>query len=183
MGLDLSIWKRSIGAYGVISEKQVTAIAGGKTLRIVIPLNSELASHDNLSVIRIHDNKAERLTDLDTNPNTYTIESALFSTYAVVYSDVTTTDTATEDTATTATDNTAASTEATTEQPSTGGQTDTEASTRDISVTPKSTNISLQSGKNSSSPQTGDAAPIVWIGILGLVAAGFGFGICKKKQP
>lgn len=177
MYLDLSIWKITSGAYGIISETQVTSISGGKNIRVVIPLSSELAAHDNLSVIRIHGTTAERLADLDTNPNTYTIESALFSTYAVVYSDNSTTaDTSTD--ATTATDdNTAASsTEA-----STGSQTDADATTRDISMNQKTT-ISLQSGANGS-PQTGDMTPIIWIVMLGLSAVVCGIGFIKKKQP
>lgn len=177
MYLDLSIWKRCSGAYGIISESQVTSISGGKTLRVIIPLGSELASHDNISVIRIHGNTAERLADLDTNPNTYTVESALFSTYAVVYSDNTTTeDNSTDATATTDTE------QGTTEHASTDGQTDADATTRDISVKQNTTTISFQSGKNGS-PQTGDMTPVVWIGMLALATAVCGISFVKKKQP
>lgn len=55
-------------------------------LRLVLEIPEELQNDKyNFAVIRMHNEKVDLLTDLDENPSTVTIETALFSTYALVY--------------------------------------------------------------------------------------------------
>lgn len=183
MYLDLSIWKRATGAYGLISESQVTSIAGGKTVRVVIPLSVDLASKQGLSVIRVHDGNVERLVDVDTNPNTYTFESALFSTYALVYIDdakTTSTDAPTtgSDNNSTTDNNSTATTG--TEQNGNNNTGQPGGSTSDISKQPNTNQTVGQSG--SSSPKTGDGTPIILIGIVMVMASLAGLGLLKNKK-
>lgn len=175
MYLDLSLWKRSTGAYGVISETQITAINGGKTVRIVIPLTEELASKKELCVIRVHDGSVERLADLDANPYTYTIESSLFSTYALVYSD----GTQGSDDTTAATSTSGGGSHGSTSDATTAG-TGNGSATVDIS---KRTNGGVvTSGKNGGSPSTGDTTPILWVTLGMLLTAGAGVLLLKNKK-
>ncbi len=166
MYVDFSIWKRAMGAYGLISETQITSISGGKAVRIVIPLPNEYAGRENLSVIRIHDHTAERLSDLDTNPNTYTISSSLFSTYALVYMDE------------------SGNNNNVTNGPNQNSAQDTGTgaggSTSDLSKGPNPGSI-LTSNNYSTTPKTGDESPVIWVSLLGLTAV-FSLGILQWKR-
>ncbi len=173
MYLDFSIWKRAIGAYGLISETEVLAINGGKTIRIVIPLSSDLAAKESLSVIRVHGSSVERLVDLDTNPNTYTIESALFSTYALVYSDA-------ADPNGTQTPGGAAGDNGNDPNGTGGGNGNGAASTSDISQTSRST--ATLTSSSGSSPKTGDASPVVWVAVCGTLMSIGGVFLLKNKK-
>lgn len=177
MYLDLSIWKRAIGPYGVVAETQVTSIAGGKTVRIVIPLSRDLASKEGLSVLRVHDGTVERLVDLDLNPNTYTIESALFSTYALVYTDDTKT---TENDPNSSTDNSSDVNNGGNGNNSGNGGINNggSASTSDISKKPNTGNT-VTSG---SSPKTGDATPIAMVFGLMIIMGTAGIVLLKNKK-
>lgn len=176
MYTDFSIWKRSYGAYGLISENQVTSIAGGKTVRIVLPLSSDLVAADGLSVIRVHDGTVERLVDVDNNPYTYTFESALFSTYALVYTD----NSITEADSTTATSDSSGSSSGTSDS---SGTTSATGSTTDISKTSNtSASVVKSSGSTTTSPTTGDSTLIVLAGIIGLLMGLAGVALIKKNE-
>lgn len=187
MYMDFSIWKRCVGTYGFISENQITSISGGKKIRIVIPLSNALAVQEGLSVLRVHNGSLDRLPDLDSNPYTYTIESALFSTYALVYTDNSTTENpnSTADTSNTGSTNSTNSTDSsssTTENP--GGSTANTSSNggiTDISKSQQNTSLVSKAGSNGS-PGTGDSEPIIWIGILGFVTMAMGTLVLKKKK-
>ena len=88
--LDLSLYKISSDANGeVIEKKRVTELASGANISVTIPLG-DLAGKSGLEVVRIHDTGdryvGASLVDQDTNPNTYTVTTNQFSTYAVLYS-------------------------------------------------------------------------------------------------
>lgn len=161
--MDFSIWKRCIGAFGIVSESQVTSISGGKNIRIVISLSEDLAAREGLSVIRVHGGSVERLADLDSNPNTYTIESALFSTYALVYTD---------------------NSINTSDNNNPGGNNRPNGNTSDISQRPNSNGLVSQSvtGNSHASPKTGDTTPIVWIGVISVVMGFAGVLLLKNKK-
>lgn len=60
----------------------------GRLVRIVIEIPEELRGTDReFAVIRIHNGKSTVLKDLDDDPNTITIETDQFSSYAIVYQD------------------------------------------------------------------------------------------------
>lgn len=162
--MDFSIWKRCIGAFGIVSESQVTSISGGKNIRIVISLSEDLAAREGLSVIRVHGGSVERLADLDSNPNTYTIESALFSTYALVYTD---------------------NSINTSDNNNPGGNNNRpNGNTSDISQRPNTNGLVSQSvtGNGHASPKTGDTTPIVWIGMISIVMGFAGVLLLKNKK-
>lgn len=166
--MDFSIWKRNVGAYGVISQMQVSSISGGKTVRISIPLSDELLARESISVLRVHNGVVERLSDLDNDPYTYTIESALFSTYALVYAD-------------SSIDNSGSSSGGNGNGNGVnGGNGNGTGSTTDISRRPNSNGLVSSSG--TSSPRTGDTVPVVWIGMLGVLAATAGVFALKMKK-
>ncbi len=63
-----------------------------KKIRIVIAVPEALRNTDSsktrtFAVVRVHDGRAELLTDLDGSADTITIETDRFSTYAIVYKD------------------------------------------------------------------------------------------------
>lgn len=168
--MDFSIWKRNVGAFGIISQKQVSSISGGKSVRLVIPISEDLAGRENLTVLRAHNGAVERLADLDNNPYTYTIESNLFSTYALVYTDNNI-------------NNPGSSTGGDGSNPgNSGGNSGGNGSgsgMTDIGRGPNSNGLVSSSG---TSPRTGDAAPVVWISVLGIVTAMAGAAIFKNKK-
>lgn len=65
------------------SISSITELPYPITLTFVIPL--ELQGNLNHYMIRVHNNKAMILPDIDTDPNTITIETDKFSTYALCY--------------------------------------------------------------------------------------------------
>lgn len=84
--LDISLIK-IIGS----SSEKITETNG--KVRIAINVPDELKSTSNtemreFAVIRVHNGEAVILNDLDTDENTVTIETNLFSTYALLYRDV-----------------------------------------------------------------------------------------------
>ena len=87
--LDLSLYKIVTDVDGVVDRKRITNLANPAHISVTIPLG-DLAGKSDLEVVRIH-NDGENyigasLTDQDSNPNTYTITTDQFSTYAVLYS-------------------------------------------------------------------------------------------------
>ncbi len=79
--LDISLFKTINGEKTAVAETN-------KPIRIVISVPENLQKDGrSFGLVRVHDGKTEFLSDLDTAPETITIESDKFSTYAVVYSD------------------------------------------------------------------------------------------------
>lgn len=81
-----------ISLYKVIGDSRniVTETNGKITVTIDVPdslKNTDSTKTRTFAVIRIHNGKAELLTDLDDNADTITIKTDRFSTYAVVYKD------------------------------------------------------------------------------------------------
>ncbi|MEF9863350.1 MAG: DUF4430 domain-containing protein [Christensenellaceae bacterium] len=81
-----------INLFKKIGEGSRTAVSEtGVPLRFVINVAEEWKTVGDavrkFYVIRVHDGVAQRLEDLDNNPNTITLESAEYSTYAVAYED------------------------------------------------------------------------------------------------
>lgn len=86
MFLDLSLTKvRTYASGAVESRTAVTELAGGVSLKIVVPMSSKVIKAPEKSVIRVHGNKASLLADLDASASSYTIETNKFSTYALTY--------------------------------------------------------------------------------------------------
>ena len=78
--LDISLIKKVDGVESNIVQTSAP-------LRITIDIPVELRDPDRaFVVIRVHDGVAETLQDLDNDPNTITIETDRFSTYALAYS-------------------------------------------------------------------------------------------------
>lgn len=87
--LDLSLYKIVTDSEGDVERSRVTNLANPAHISVTIPLG-ELAGKPDLEVVRIH-NDGENfigasLADQDSNPNTYTITTDQFSTYAILYS-------------------------------------------------------------------------------------------------
>lgn len=86
MFLDLTLNKIRTYASGTVeSNKQVKQLAGGVSLKIVVPMSEKVVKASKKSVIRVHGNKASLLADLDASANSYTINTNKFSTYALTY--------------------------------------------------------------------------------------------------
>ncbi len=87
MFLDLTLSKiRTYASGAVESRTQISELAGGVTIRVVLPLPSKVAKASAKSIIRVHNDAASKLADLDASKTSYTLESGQFSTYALVYS-------------------------------------------------------------------------------------------------
>jgi len=81
-----------IGLYKLIGETREDITETANKIRLVIAVPESMRNTDSVNtrayaVIRMHDGQAETLTDLDSNPNTITIETDRFSTYAIIYRD------------------------------------------------------------------------------------------------
>ncbi|MDL2220118.1 hypothetical protein LJC55_00400 [Eubacteriales bacterium OttesenSCG-928-N14] len=82
--IDISLFKIHSDRKGAVTDT-VLVHETSEPLRIVIPLNAAQQRHARLRIYRIHDGKVELLPDLDSSRATYTIETHLFSSYAMVY--------------------------------------------------------------------------------------------------
>ena len=87
--LDLSLYKIVTDRKGKVVRSQVTELANGANISVTIPLG-ELTGKTGLEVVRIHDTGDSNylgaiLPDRDNNPNTYTVTTNQFSTYAILY--------------------------------------------------------------------------------------------------
>ena len=79
--LDISLFKTLKGEKTAVTDTN-------KPIRIIISVPENLQKDGRgFGFVRAHDGKTEFLSDLDTDPDTITIESDKFSTYAVVYCD------------------------------------------------------------------------------------------------
>jgi len=101
--LDISLIKTIIDAKGEVTNDKIQETKG--VIRLVIDIPENLRSTNRtFSIIRVHNGVAETLVDLDNDPNTITIETDKFSTYALAYKDeVTNTSATTNGTTTTTT--------------------------------------------------------------------------------
>lgn len=89
---------RTLGQYLEVSlikningtESNITQTSSPLRITFAIP-DDLLASGRMFSIIRVHDGVAATLFDLDSNPNTITVETDRFSTYAIVYTAATNT--------------------------------------------------------------------------------------------
>ena len=84
----------NIDLYKLVGAGRTNITETAKKIRIVITVPDSLKNTDSnrtrtFAVIRVHDGRAELLTDLDNSADTITIETDRFSTYAVVYKDST----------------------------------------------------------------------------------------------
>ena len=200
--LDLSLYKIVTDASGEVERSRVTNLANPAHISVTIPLG-ELAGKPDLEVVRIH-NDGENfigasLTDQDSNPNTYTITTDQFSTYAVLYSITGATSeeptTAATEQPTTAPVNVTPSTqtvvEPSTQQPTPSTQysyEDEEDDDEDVKeikdkkTKPKSSSsTSVGSLTSSGSAKTGDETPIVIMFALMMMSI-CGMVVLRKKS-
>lgn len=200
--LDLSLYKIVTDVSGEVERSRVTNLANPAHISVTIPLG-ELAGKPDLEVVRIH-NDGENfigasLTDQDSNPNTYTITTDQFSTYAVLYSITGATSeeptTAATEQPTTAPVNVTPSTqtvvEPSTQQPTPSTQysyEDEEDDDEDVKeikdkkTKPKSSSsTSVGSLTSSGSAKTGDETPIVIMFALMMMSI-CGMVVLRKKS-
>lgn len=81
-----------IDLYKLVGETREDITETANKIRLVIAVPESMRNTDSVNtrayaVIRMHDGQAETLTDLDSDPNTITIETDRFSTYAIIYRD------------------------------------------------------------------------------------------------
>ena len=82
----------NIDLYKLVGANRTDITEVAKKIRIVITVPDSLKNTGSnktrtFAVIRVHDGRAELLTDLDSSADTITIETDRFSTYAIVYKD------------------------------------------------------------------------------------------------
>lgn len=203
--LDLSLYKITTDKNGNSERTQVTQLSNDANISVTIPLG-DLAGKEGLEVVRIHDT-GDRfvgavLSDQDGNPNTFTIVTNQFSTYAILYSpekEPTTEDKTTEGKTTE---------DKTTEDKTTGDKTTEDKTTRDKTTEDKTTedkptNTSQSStqevkpipGKKPASgasfssvstssgyAKTGDETPIVLLSFVMMVSLAGAFFIKRKTH-
>ena len=188
--LDLSLYKIVTDVDGNVERKRVTELAKGANVSVTIPLG-ELAGKPGLEVVRIHDT-GERfvgasLKDMDNNPNTYTITTTQFSTYAVLYSpdnpasEENTTEAATENIKDGTTDPSENGTI------NSGGEVNNTDPDKDDNNTKKNSSknnngssSSVGSLRSAGSAKTGDAAPVVVLGVIMSISLA-GFFVLRRK--
>lgn len=87
--IDISLVKTLIDPDGNIVEQRITQLNKPLTITIEIPeeLLPKNGEERKFSIVRIHNGVATILEDLDDVPNTITIRTDCFSTYAIVYTD------------------------------------------------------------------------------------------------
>lgn len=188
--LDLSLYKIVTDEKGS-SSSRVTELGNGANISVTIPLG-DLAGKPGLEVIRIHNTGEEflgkYLYDEDSNPNTYTISTDQFSTYAVLY------------------DADASSTEKPSVKPTTEAMKEGTANPSQngaiynhkkdiepddgIGKRPIEPDTSTRAGgsgrssvgtlRSSGSPRTGDAAPVAAMGSIMVISIA-GFFIMRRK--
>lgn len=190
---------------------QVEEVPGGY-LRLVIQIPQELKNTDStrtrdFRIIRVHDEAATILYDLDDNEDTITIDTDLFSTYALVYADTENTpgdnnnnnppsnggdpaggNTNTGNNATgngTNTGNTATGNSANTGRAATGGNTSTTGGTT-AGGTAAGSNTSTGSGASnqarSNALRTGDVAPVGFYTVIALCFLAVMIALERRQQ-
>ncbi|MDE6434874.1 MAG: hypothetical protein K2L07_11685 [Lachnospiraceae bacterium] len=173
--LDLSLYKIITDADGKVERERVTELANGANVSVTIPLG-DLAGKSGLEIVRIHDTGdafvGASLRDMDNNPNTYTITTTQFSTYAVLYDPEAKIDDPIKDDNPTEDDGNIVI-------PAEEGIGNSDL-TGDDGASPNGSNASVGTLKSSGSAKTGDTAPVAALGML--VFAGIaGFVTLRKK--
>lgn len=180
--LNLTLEKITTDAAGNVEKTQVSELSNGASITITIPLQ-DLAGKPGVEVVRVHDGSAglegyRYEVDMDSNPNTFTLTSNKFSTYAILYTpdkdDDKTTETTTDSTVTT---------ETTTE-------TTTENNNSERPITPADNHAQAGGqttsfgsvGSGSGAAKTGDATPIALIFMLMVASVGGTIIIRRKIQ-
>ncbi len=162
MFLDLSIYKiRTYSSGAVESRTQIHELAGGVTVRVVLPLPSKVAKASSKSIIRVHNDSASTLADLDASKTSYTLESGQFSTYALIYA------TSKKDDATTEDDN--------------KDNPDDKDNDNDKGDGKDKDKDSIKDYDYDSSPKTGDATPVAAMGGL-LILSIVGIIFLRKRE-
>ena len=88
----------NIDLFKTVNGEKTAVTDTNDPIRITVSVPKTLLKDGRVfGLVRVHDGKAEFLKDLDTDPETITIESDKFSTYAVVYSDEQANDTLPDD--------------------------------------------------------------------------------------
>ncbi|MDD6070394.1 MAG: Ig-like domain repeat protein [Clostridiales bacterium] len=196
--LDLSLYKIVTDVDGTVDRKRVTELARGANVSVTIPLG-ELAGKSGLEVVRIHDTGdryvGTSLQDMDNNPNTYTITTSQFSTYAVLYNP----DKKEEPTTEPVTEQTTEAIKDGTSNPASNGNINSGNTSTNVDPdrddTKTNKNNKKESGKNSSgvktssvgslrssgTAKTGDAAPVAVLGFAMFMSMA-GFIILKRKN-
>lgn len=197
--LDLSLYKIVTSPDGKVERKRVTELARGASVSVTIPLG-DLAGKPGLEVVRIHDTGdryvGASLSDMDSNPSTYTISTSQFSTYALLYDPVVpqkepTTQATTQD----VTDGTmkpaSNGSVVKAEQPDTEeAEPDDEEPKADKKKNNKKENTtkkesggsaSIGSLRSSGSAKTGDAAPVTAVGFV-MVISMLGVVVLRRKM-
>ncbi|MCM1326636.1 MAG: hypothetical protein NC094_04855 [Bacteroidales bacterium] len=82
----------NIDLYKIVGETRTDITETAQNIKIIITVPDSLKNGDSsntrsFAVIRVHNGQAEVLADLDSAPDSITIETNRFSTYAVVYKD------------------------------------------------------------------------------------------------
>ncbi len=143
MYLNLSLYKR----VGTNTPSKVTELNGDLSITVDIP-ESLIKDNRTFSAIRVHEGIAEKLPmKIDPNKKTGTIQSSLFSTYAIVYED------------TPASSGSGSSTGSTTENTNTN------------TTTTSSTSTSTPTKADDTLPDTGDSSNIILWASLTVVLA------------
>lgn len=187
--LDLSLYKITTDPKGDVERKRVTELSNGANVSVTIPLG-ELAGKPGLEVIRIHSTGdsylGASLADNDSNPNTYTVTTNQFSTYAVLYSRE-------EDSSETQNPTTEEIKDGTT-NPSENGAINTTTEDNDIdaddnagtkknpSKNKTTSSASVGSLTSSGSAKTGDMTPVAMLGVIMITAFGGCIFIRRKLK-
>lgn len=197
--LDLSLYKIITDANGNTERTQVHQLTQGANVSVTIPLG-DLAGKSGLEIVRIHDNGdryvGASLQDMDSNPNTYTISTGQFSTYAVLYnpnaviedqpatvpstlSNVGNGDLPIQNTTSSVTDNT------TNQKTESGGgnikKETSEKTTESGKRYSSGGSSSVGTLRSSGTAKTGDMTPIAALGFMMLISTA-GFIIIRKKN-
>lgn len=86
--LDIGLRKTVIDQNGREQESELVPDLGANEITIVIPLTRELQGKQSYTVYRVHNGTAEKLDSThNADGNTLTIQSSLFSTYAIAYTE------------------------------------------------------------------------------------------------
>ena len=171
--LDITVWK----TVGSGSAKKVEETKNKISITVTVPeslRNTKSSVNRSFAIFRVHNGSVTKLSDNDSSANTVTFLSDKFSTYALAYRDTstgstTTTTKATKKTSISSSSGSGASTGST----KSSGSSSSGSGTTTVST--KSSGTSTGSGGSSkylytSSPKTGDSAPIIPVTIALVVA-------------
>lgn len=150
----------------------------GKLVRIVIEIPEDMRLADReFSVIRIHNGESTILRDLDDDPDTITIETDRFSSYAIAYQDAKASGGDTPPSGGTPSDTPSGGT-----PPSEPAPPDTPSSGTSSTDTSGGSEGKQENALSAVSPRTGDTLPFAPYVILLLSAAGMLACLCVRRR-